>query len=142
MYLVRLSYEPRMGMNGDAALSAAREFNRRWVSLGMPQMRILLSPFGPFGAPFVQLDVAVDDLAEAEAALTSLREQLDPQSAATTPAPTVEILRILDEPPIDEAQVARALHDTMPMPVVGASGGPRPEATTRAPMRTEDTPGG
>lgn len=140
MYLIRLSYEPRMGMNGDAALSAAREFNRHWVSLGMPQMRILLSPFGPFGAPFVQLDVAVEDLAEAEAALTNLREQLDPHSTATTPSPTVEILRVLDEPPIDEAQVARALHDTMPMPAARASGGQHTEPATGAPMRAQDTP--
>ncbi len=138
MYLVRLSYEPRMGLNGDAALSAAREFNRHWVSLGMPQMRILLSPFGPFGAPFVQLDVTVDDLAEAEAALSSLRAQLDPVSAATSPAPTVEILRILDEPPIDEAQVSRALRATMPLPTAGPSPASPADAASNRGARAQD----
>jgi hypothetical protein len=139
VYLVRLSYEPRMGVNGDAALSAAREFNRRWVSLGMPQMRVLLSPFGPFGAPFVQLDVAIEDLAEAEAALTSLREQLDPLSTATTPAPTVEILRILDEPPIDDVQVARALRQTMSVPAAGPAGDTRANPATGATPRAEES---
>ncbi len=114
MYLIRLSYEPRAGMNGEAALGAAREFNRQWVALGMPQLRVLLSPFGPFGAPFVQLDVTVEDLAEAEAALTRLRGALDPHHGGSAPAPTVEILRVVEEPPIDEAQVSAALHAGIP----------------------------
>jgi hypothetical protein len=109
MYLIRLSYEPRAGMTGDAAVAAARELNRFWVGLGMPQMRLLLSPFGPFGAPFVQLDVTVDDLAEAEAALTRIRAQMDPRSDANNPPPGVEILRVIEEPPISEQQVAQAL---------------------------------
>ena len=115
MYLVRLSYEPRPGLTGDAALNAAREFNRYWVALGMPQMRVLLSPFGSFGAPFVQLDVTVEDLAEAEAALTRVRGQLDPRAGASNPAPSVEILRIVDEPPIGEAQAAQTWHATSPL---------------------------
>jgi hypothetical protein len=106
MYLIRLSYEPRPGMTGDAAVAAAREFNRYWVGLGMPQMRLLLSPFGQFGAPFVQLDVTVDDLAEAEAALTRLRARMDPHAETHAP-PVVEILRVVDEPPIGEQQLAQ-----------------------------------
>jgi hypothetical protein len=113
MYLIRLSYEPRPGMTGDAAIAAAREFNRYWVGLGMPQMRLLLAPFGQFGTPFVQLDVMVDDLAEAEAALTRLRAQMDPR--AETPAPPmVEILRVVDEPLIGEQQVAQFYGATIP----------------------------
>jgi hypothetical protein len=136
MYLIRLSYEPRAGMNGDAALSAAREFNRLWVALGMPQMRLLLSPFGSFGAPFVQLDVTVEDLTEAEAALSRLRSQLDPRAGATNPAPTVEILRVVDEPPIEEAQVFQALRATMPpmasRPAFSSDGDELAEAEARA----------
>lgn len=109
MYVIRLSYEPHAGMSGDAALASAREFNRRWVAYGMPQMRILLSPFGQFGAPFVELDVTLDDLGEAEEALTRLRAALDSRGAGTTPAPSVEILRVLEEPPIQEAEIARTL---------------------------------
>lgn len=105
MYLIRLSYEPRPGMTGDAAIAAAREFNRYWVGLGMPQMRLLLAPFGQFGTPFVQLDVTVEDLAEAEAALTRLRARMDPNAETHAP-PIVEILRVVEDPPIDEQQVA------------------------------------
>lgn len=112
MYLIRLNYEPRAGLTGDAALNAAREFNHYWVALGMPQMRVLLSPFGSFGAPFVQLDVTVEDLVEAEAALTRIRGRLDPRVGASNPAPSVEILRIVDEPPIDEAQLAQTVRST------------------------------
>jgi hypothetical protein len=114
MYLIRLSYEPRPGLTGDAAVAAAREFNRYWVGLGMPQMRLLLAPFGQFGTPFVQLDVTVEDLAEAEAALTRLRAQMDPH-AETYAAPAVEILRVVEEPPIGEQQVA-ALYAAPPLP--------------------------
>jgi hypothetical protein len=115
MYVIRLSYEPRAGLTGDAALNAAREFNRYWVALGMPQMRVLLSPFGSFGAPFVHLDVVVEDLAEAEAALTRVRGQIDPRAGASNPAPGVDILRIVDEPPIDEAQLTQTLHAASPL---------------------------
>jgi hypothetical protein len=122
MYLIRLSYEPRPGLTGDAAVAAAREFNRYWVGLGMPQMRLLLAPFGQFGTPFVQLDVTVEDLAEAEAALTRLRARMDPH--AETPAPpVVEILRVVEEPPIGEQQVAQLYAAPPP---------PRPDALTPA----------
>jgi hypothetical protein len=122
MYLIRLSYEPRPGMTGDAAVAAAREFNRYWVGLGMPQMRLLLAPFGQFGTPFVQLDVTVDDLAEAEAALTRLRARMDPHAETHAP-PSVEILRVVDDPPIEEQQVAELF----------AAPPARPDALTPAP---------
>jgi hypothetical protein len=138
MYLIRLSYEPRAGMTGDAALGAAREFNRSWVALGMPQMRVLLSPFGPFGAPFVQMDVTVEDLAEAEAALTRLRASADPQQHAAAPTPSVEILRIVDEPPIDEEEIARALRATLP-PAPAGDGAGGEDRALRAAGHAQDT---
>jgi hypothetical protein len=144
VYLIRLSYEPRAGLNGETALSAAREFNRYWVALGMPQMRLLLAPFGQFGAPFVQMDVTVDDLSEAEEALTRLRSVLDPRAGATNPAPSVEILRIVDDPPIDEAQVTETLRIALPQWAAAALGGHAPtppddqEAATQAAARAQD----
>lgn len=142
MYLIRLSYEPRAGMSGDAALGAAREFNRHWVSLGMPQMRLLLSPFGPFGAPFVQLDVTVDDLSEAEEALTRLRAALDPRAGATNPAPTVEILRVVEDPPIDEKQVMRTFHDASQQRTTPLSSPFNDEEAARAAARAQDVSDG
>ncbi len=129
MYLIRLSYEPRPGMTGDAAVAAAREFNRYWVGLGMPQMRLLLAPFGQFGTPFVQLDVTVEDLAEAEAALTRLRARMDPHGESHTP-PVVEILRVVDDPPIEEQQVAH-LYATAAPPA-------HPDALTPAPANEDE----
>jgi hypothetical protein len=129
MYLIRLSYEPRPGMTGDAAVAAAREFNRYWVGLGMPQMRLLLAPFGQFGTPFVQLDVTVDDLAEAEAALTRLRAQMDPHAETHAPL-MVEILRVVDDPPIDGQQVAELYTATAPLT--------RPDALTPPPADDND----
>lgn len=138
MYLIRLSYEPHAGMTGDAALGAAREFNRSWVALGMPQMRVLLSPFGPFGAPFVQMDVTVEDLAEAEAALTRIRASLDPQQGALAPAPTVEILRIVDDPPIDEEEVSKALYATVPPATTAPTHDIEDETLRAAEARAQD----
>lgn len=138
MYLIRLSYEPRAGMNGDAALGAAREFNRHWVALGMPQMRLLLSPFGPFGAPFVQLDVTVDDLSEAEEALTRLRAALDPRTGAANPAPTVEILRVVEDPPIDETQVMRTFYAAGQPNTAPSSSPVNDEESAEAAARAQD----
>lgn len=129
MYLIRLSYEPRLGLTGDAAVAAAREFNRYWVGLGMPQMRLLLAPFSQFGTPFVQLDVTVDDLAEAEAALTRLRARMDPHAETHAP-PVVEILRVVDDPPIQEQQVAGLYAATAPLA--------RPDALTPAPAQEDE----
>jgi hypothetical protein len=138
MYLIRLTYAPQAGVTGDAALGAAREFNRSWVGLGMPQMRVLLSPFGPFGAPFVQMDVTVEDLAEAEAALTRLRASLDSQQSASAPAPTVEILRIVDDPPIDEEQVRKALYAAMPPATTAPTANIEDETLRAAEARAQD----
>jgi hypothetical protein len=138
MYVVRLSYESRAGTTGDAALAAAREFNHAWVGLGMPQMRLMLSPFGAFGAPFVQLDATVDDLTEAEAALTRLRARMDPHEGTTYPAPAVEIWRVVEEPPLGEpAEAQAAAHALQSDPHAP----PRTSEATAAGLRAQDVGG-